>query len=207
MSKEVIIVGAGGHAKVVIATLEAAGFNVAAAFDDNPEKWGSQILGIKVMGPVSRSAEFKNCFAINAIGDNQRRRDVSRQLDLNWLTVCHPSSIVHSSVKIGRGTVVFAGVVIQPDVVIGEHCIINTSASIDHDCQIADFAHIAPGCVLSGGVKVGEGSLLGVGSKAKPFMDIGEWATIGAGSVIVKNIRAGRTALGVPAREIDLSRH
>jgi sugar O-acyltransferase (sialic acid O-acetyltransferase NeuD family) len=134
-----------------------------------------------------------------AIGDNRIRQKLAGEIDMEWLTVVHPQSYVHSSVKLGEGSVVFAGAIIQPGAVIGAHAIINTGATVDHDCMVGDFVHLAPGVRLAGGVEIAEGAFLGIGAVVIPSRRVGEWAVIGAGGVVVKDITGGVTAVGVPA--------
>ena len=95
-----------------------------------------------------------------------------------------------------------AGVIIQPGVKIGRHCIVNTGSCIDHDCIIDDFAHIAPKCGLAGGVSIGEGSFIGIGSSIVPNRAIGKWSIVGAGSVVIKDIPGYSTSYGIPAKPI-----
>jgi sugar O-acyltransferase (sialic acid O-acetyltransferase NeuD family) len=197
----VIVIGAGGHAKVVIATVRAIGGNVRAVYDDQESRWGQTLLGVPVTGPIS-SERIGDSPAVLAIGDNRVRRTLSTQLRAKWITACHPRAVVDSSVTIGSGTVIFAGVVIQPDTAIGAHCIVNTSASIDHDCSVGDYVHVAPGVSLCGGVSVAEGALLGVGAKVAPLVRVGEWSTVGAGAVCVEEVPSGSTVVGVPASPI-----
>ena len=186
----VVVIGAGGHAKVLISTLAACGVPVAAVVDDDDTKWGMDAQGIRV-GRIERELGGRG---IVGIGDNAQRRG------LDWQTVVHPSAYVHPSAKLGRGTVVFAGAVVQPDAVIGDHVIVNTGATIDHDCIVGDYAHLAPGVHLAGSVQVGEGAFLGIGSVVCPGVKIGHWATLGAGGVAICDVAEGVVAVGVPAR-------
>jgi len=202
---EIVIVGAGGHAKVVIATIRAAGGEVVAAYDDDEGRWGSRVLGVTIRGTASE-AELSGVPAVIAIGDNRARQTVADQIPADWMTVLHPSAIVHPSASIGRGTVVFAGTVIQPEAAVGDHVIVNTAASIDHDCNIGDFVHLGPGARLCGGVTVREGALLGVGAKVAPGVSIGPWATVGAGGVCVTDVAESSTVVGVPARPSESHR-
>jgi len=194
----IVVIGAGGHAKVLISTLTARGFSIAAVFDDDDTKWGMDAQGTR----VSRIERERGGRGVIGIGDNAQRRDMARALNLEWQTVVHPSAFVHSSAKLGRGTVVFAGAVVQPDAVIGDHVIVNTGATIDHDCTIGDYAHLAPGVHLSGSVHVDEGAFLGIGSVVIPGVKIGRWSTLGAGAVATRDLADGVTAVGVPAREL-----
>ena len=205
MSRGVVVIGAGGHAKVVLATLEAAGMGIASVLDDNQVLWGSELLGVEIQGPVSRAPELGSR-GILAIGSNRSRERLADELDLRWVTAVHPAATVHSSVEIGAGTVVFAGATIQPDTVVGEHVIVNTGATIDHDCRIGAFSHIAPGVNLAGGVRVGVGTLFGIGSNALPGVEIGDWAVVGASSAVIESVEAEATGLGSPARPRSQSR-
>ena len=198
---KIVVVGAGGHAKVVIATVRAAGGDVIAVYDDDRARWGQQILGVPIKGPVSGD-EIGSTPAIIAIGNNRSREAMTERLQAQWVSVCHPDTTVHRSVSLGPGTVVFAGVVIQPDTTIGAHAILNTSASLDHDCIVADFVHIGPGAHLCGGVTIDEGVLLGVGTSIAPNVEIGSWSTAGAGAVCVVDVPRDTTVVGVPARSV-----
>jgi len=199
----IAVIGAGGHAKVVLATLQARGFGVFAVYDDSPDKWGTEMMGVPVRGPVERIAEDGILRAVLAIGDNATRCRLSVKLrGIEWMTVVHPRAWVHSSVHLGGGTVVFAGAVIQPEARIGDHVIVNTAATIDHECVVGDYAHIAPGAHLAGRVEVGEGTFIGMGCNVIQCLRIGKWSTVGAGAVVTKRIPDHVTAVGVPARVI-----
>lgn len=202
-SPKIALIGAGGHAKVVISTLQAVGRTLITLFDDDKEKWGSELLGIPIVGPVESLIAKEFDLGLITIGSNSRRNDIAGTVSLEWERAVHPAAYVHASVVLGPGTVVFAGATIQPDTVVGNHVIVNTGASLDHDCRIGDFAHIAPGVSLCGAVEVGEGALLGVGSSATPGIEIGSWSTVGAGAVVVEDLPAGSVAAGVPARSIE----
>ena len=192
----IIVIGAGGHAKVLISTLIARGIPIAAVFDDDEMKWGMEAQGTL----VSRMERDRGGRAVIGIGDNAKRMTIAKALQFEWEAVVHPHAYVHPSVKLGRGTVVFAGAVIQPDAVIGDHVIINTGATIDHDCVIGDCAHIAPGVHLAGSVHVGEGAFLGIGSVAIPGVKIGSWSILGAGAVAIRDVPDRAVVVGVPAK-------
>lgn len=192
---KVLVIGAGGHAKEVICTVKACGRGVLAV-DDDPEKWGSDVLGVN----VSAIDERRGNSAIIAIGNNARRKERATGLHFRWETIVHPAAWVAPSAKVGRGSVVFAGAVVQPDVVIGDHVIVNSGATISHDCVIGDFAHIASGAHLAGGVQVGEGAFIGIGSSVIQRVRIGSWTTVGAGAAVIENLPDGVVAVGVPAR-------
>lgn len=196
----VLVVGAGGHGKVVIATLQAAGETVAGCVDDDPETFGHLVLGVPVVGPVETVARHGGGVVL-AIGSNAARARLAAAFpESDWRTVVHPAAQVHASASLGRGTVVFAGAVVQPDVEIGVHAILNTASTVDHDGRIGDYVHLAPGVHLSGGVTIEEGSFVGVGACAIPGTRIGAWGTVGAGAVVVGDLPPNTTSVGVPAR-------
>lgn len=200
-SKNIIVIGAGGHAKVILATLSILNYNIEGVLDDNPKLLGEFVLGYKVIGDISYLKRCKDKQVICALGDNKLRHKIATAFaNLNWISLVHPRAYVHESVALGKGSVVFAGAVVQPDTRVGEHVIINTASSVDHDCEIENFAHIAPGSHLGGGVKVGEGALVGIGSSVKPYSTIGQWSLIGAGSAVVHDIESYTHAKGTPAK-------
>ena len=203
VEKRVYVVGAGGHAKVVISTMRAEGYDVDAVFDDDGHKCGKQLLGVPVVGSITDLQRLGPARAVLAVGSNSARKALAARLDgMDWVRVVHPSATLHPTVRLGPGTVVFAGAIIQPDTIIGAHSIVNTGATIDHDCVIGDYVHVAPGAHLAGGVRLDEGVLLGIGSAVIPGVRIGSWATVGAGGVVVKDLDAGVVAVGAPARVV-----
>ncbi|MFN8220155.1 MAG: acetyltransferase [Fimbriimonadales bacterium] len=197
--REVVVLGAGGHAKVVISALRAAGQVPVGVFDDRRELWGHSVLGVSVLGPVVEAAS-KEHPAIIAIGDNAVRERLADALALEWIAVVHPHAWVDPTAHLGEGTVVFAGAVVQPDVKIGRHAIVNTSASVDHDGQIGEFAQIAPGAHLGGNVVLRQGAFVGLGASVIQGMEIGEWSIVGAGATVVGDVPPRTTVLGTPAR-------
>jgi sugar O-acyltransferase (sialic acid O-acetyltransferase NeuD family) len=116
------------------------------------------------------------------------------------VTVVHPKAYVHDLGRLGPGTVVIAGAVVQPDAQIGAHCIINTGATVDHGCVIGDFCHVAPGCNLSGAVTLAEGVFMGIGSVAIQNARVGAWTMVGAGASVITDLPDHVVAVGVPAR-------
>lgn len=195
-----VVIGAGGHAKVVVDAAQAAGLSVAGVVGQASDP--TQILGIPVVGD-HRDVEADSF--IVAIGDNATREaafDVHREYGLSPVSVIHPSAVLGQGVTIGAGTLIAAGVVINVDARIGENCIINTGCTVDHDCVVGDHAHIGPGAHLCGAVHVGSRSLMGVGSSAAPGARIGDRAVVGAGACVISEVPQSQTWAGVPAREL-----
>ena len=203
MNRGIVVIGGGGHAKVIVSTLIDLDIRIKAIYDDDPAKWGKDICGSKIVGPISELNNSPTEKAIMAIGNNKTRSTlVSRFKRFHWMSLVHPHSYVQNSVSIGEGTVIFAGTVIQSDVVIGKHCIINSGSTVDHDCVIGDYAHIGPGSSLAGGVLVMEGAFLGIGIAAIVGKSVGKWSVVGAGGVITEDIPDYVIALGVPAKVV-----
>jgi acetyltransferase EpsM len=199
--QEVAIIGAGGHAKVVASTLLAAGYRISGFYDDDSEKWGKYIFDVPVVGSIESLKDSKHSRAIIGLGDNKTRKNLATELDLDWVTVVHPFAWVHPEVRLGVGTIVCAGAVVQPGARIGSHVILNTKASVDHDCYVGDYVHIAV-AHLAGGASADDGAFLSLGSVVLPNLHVGAWAHLGAGSIATKNIPPGSTAVGNPARVI-----
>ncbi len=199
---EVYVLGAGGHAKVVVATLLAAGYMVAGLLDDDESTHGAEVLSAPVLGPVGLLHSLGKPQAIIGIGNNRIRNELATRFSglAEWVTVVHPRADVHPDAQLGAGTVVFCGAVVQPGTVIGNHVIVNTGATVDHDCSLADFVHVAPGVHLAGNVRLQEGVFMGIASAAVPGVTVGAWTTVGAGGAVTVDLPAGVTAVGVPAR-------
>jgi len=200
----VFVMGAGGHGKVVVSTLQERGVEVLGIFDDDDDKWGGFLLGVPVLGQLDLAFEYadKGRFIL-AIGDNNHRaRLAERFARLDWATVVHPAAYVHPSARLGAGVVVFAGAIVQPEATVGAHSIVNTGATVDHDCEIGNYVHLAPGVHLAGGVAVGSRAMLGVGASVIPGVRIGEGVVVGAGSVVLRDVSPGEIVAGVPAKPL-----
>jgi sugar O-acyltransferase (sialic acid O-acetyltransferase NeuD family) len=197
---ELIVVGAGGHAKVVVATARAAGWTVTAIADDDRARWGEIFADVLISGPTALALDDPDATCVLAIGHNATRHRLGTGARCRFATVVHPAAVVHDSVVLGPGTVVFAGAVIQPDTRVGAHGIVNTAASIDHDCAIGAAVHVAPGARLAGTVTLGDEVFVGIGAVLIPGVRVGAGTTIGAGAAVVSDLPAGVIAVGVPAR-------
>jgi sugar O-acyltransferase (sialic acid O-acetyltransferase NeuD family) len=198
----ITVIGAGGHAKVVIALCKAAGVAVDRVVDDDLDRDGGELCGVPVCAPVAEHLP-RGGRAVIAVGNNEARLRIAATYDAvvgEWVRLVHPKAFVDASVTLGKGSVVFAGAVVQVDAVVGDHVIVNTAASVDHDAIIGDGAHIGPGVHLAGNVTVGRGAFLGTGTAVIPGRIIGADSTVGAGGVVVTDIAEGVIAVGVPAR-------
>ena len=197
----VYVLGAGGHAKVVISTLRALGMEVAGLYDDDAAKKGAMCAAVPVLGSIGSLNSEMTRECVLAIGDNATRQQLAERMSwVHWLTIVHPKAYVHDSARLGPGTVIMAGVVVQPDAQIGAHCIINTGATVDHGCVVGDFCHVAPGCNLGGTVTLAEGVFMGIGSVAIQSISVGAWTAVGAGAAVVTDLPDRVLAMGVPAR-------
>src|SRR3990167_4624600 len=198
MNKEIIIIGAGGHAKVLIDCIKKSGLPILGATSLTKEQ--KTILGVKILGSdsVILEQDYRQIQLINGIGmlpgkaENVRQEIFERfkQAGFEFLTLIHPSVILAEEVILSEGVQVMAGAVLQPCVKIGENTIINTCASIDHDCMIGKHCHIAPGVTMSGGVIVHDNVHIGVGASVIQGITIGENAVIAAGAVVYKDVAA-----------------
>jgi len=202
--RRLLVIGAGGHARVVIDIARAAGFDPSAALD--PSEVGSVCNGVKVIGGddlAEREYSLGMRSAVVAIGDNRLRMKLGQRLRTIGFALpplIHPSAMLSPSARVGEGSVVMPLAIINASAAIGEMVIINSGAIIEHDCKIGDGAHVAPGCCLGGTVSVGTGTLVGIGSVVRPEAQIGDFAVIGAGSTVIRNIAGHGVATGCPAR-------
>ena len=180
--------GASGHAKVIIDILRANQIEINGLVDDNPNV--QELLGISVLHQSNGLSPF-----IISLGHTQIRKTIAEQLKTSFGKAIHPSAIISPNSLIDEGTVVMQGAIVQSCATIGKHCIINTGASVDHECVIEDYVHISPHATLCGNVHVGEGSWVAAGSVVLPGVKIGKWSVIGAGSVVAKDIPDGVLAV------------
>lgn len=200
-----VIIGCGGHAKVVAAALRDCNKKIYTIFDDDDTKVGNlSFANISIQKTPQINWWHDNLVnTIIAVGSNSSRQKITNKLSgIRWGQVIHPTAVVHESSTIGNGTYVGANAVIQPGAHIGNHSIINTGAIIEHDAVIGDYCHIAPGSIVTGHVRIGIGTLIGAGTIIIPEITIGNWSTIGAGSVVVRNIANFQKAYGNPCREV-----
>ncbi|WP_430535529.1 acetyltransferase [Listeria rocourtiae] len=203
--RNVIIVGDGGHSKVVRECLEQQGVYTITGILDN--KYTSyEEKGGQFHAPFSDFEQFKNeeTLWFIAIGDNKARAEVAAKLgDVSYATIIHPTAIVSKTAMIEPGSIIMPLAVIQPDSVIGSHTIINTGAIIEHDVIISEAAHVSPRATVTGGVKIGARVHVGASAVVNPGLHLGDYSIIGAGAVVVGDTEPGGTYVGVPARKLE----
>ena len=197
---KLVIIGASGHGKVIADIAERVGYTDIVFLDDNPS--AVSCGGYKVAGKCELVSSYKNADFVVAIGNAKIRRRIQSDLmdkGLHIVSLLHPASVVAPGVKIGCGTVVMAGAVINADAEIGSGCIVNTCSSVDHDCRIGDYVHVSVGAHVAGTVTIGSDTWIGAGATVINNVKIIEDCMIGAGAVVVKNIEQKGTYVGVPA--------
>lgn len=200
MRNRLVIVGAGGHGKVIADNAIKNGYTNINFADDNAV---GDCMGFPIIGTAAEIEALndgRTDFVIG-IGNNKIRKMIAERYNVNWATIIHPSAQIAVNVSVGKGTVVMAGAVVNACAVIGNHCIINTGAVIEHDNVIEDYVHISPKAALGGTVNIGEQTHIGIGATVKNNVEICRECTIGAGAVVVKNIDEEGIYVGVPARK------
>lgn len=208
--QNLLIVGAGGHGKVVAETAAASGQWQRIAFLDNQVPPQHHVVGFPVLGndghAASLLADYPNL--VVAIGDQARRLTLSVQFEAQGFVlanVIHPTAVVSPSSQIGPGTVVFANVVVNASAQIGKACILNTASVIEHDNRLGDGVHISPNATLAGTVSVGTRSWIGASATVLPGVQIGAQCIVGAGAVVCHSVPDNQTVVGVPAHSIGVS--
>lgn len=207
----VILIGASGHAKVIIDIIERAGQYHICGLIDRAKAIGDELMGYPIIGQEEEFPELlqrhQARYALVAIGDNWTRAQVVQRLrqrvpGLHFATAIHPAALIGRNVTIGEGTVAMGGVVINSDARIGSFGIINTNSSVGHDCLIGDYVSLLPGTTVGGGVRIGDHTAVCLGSRIIHQVTIGSYTVIGAGSTVLKDIPDHVLAFGSPARVI-----
>lgn len=208
-----VILGAGGHARVLIEALRAQGEEgPIAALDIDQEIWGATILGVPVLGGDHLLPELKAAGAgrfavgLGAVKNNMPRRGLFLQalaLGLEPVTVIHPAAWVSPSAELAPGCQIMAGAIVHASARLGSNVVVNTRAVVEHDCIVGEHAHVASGAVVCSGCKLGEGVHIGAGAVVRQVLSIGNWAVVGAGAAVVKDVSDETVVVGVPARPVQ----
>lgn len=199
------VFGAGGHGKVVAEAARAGRtYRLRGFIDDDPARWRQEWDGLPVVGGREVLATLPRAAEIAlGVGENRARAELAQAVTdagRRLATVVHPTAVLAHGVRLGSGTYVAPLAVLHNDAQVGRACIINTAAVVEHDCRLSPWVHVSPRAVLGGGVRIGEGAQVGLGAVILPGLTLGPWSTLGAGTVMVRPLPAGVTAVGVPAR-------
>lgn len=203
MSKQIVIIGAGGHGKVVADIARKNGYDDIVFLDDNNAL--AECEGYPVCGTGREFDKFPGRDFVVAIGNSHIRQALQKEIagkGMRFATLVHPNAVVSESAQLGEGSVVMAGAVINPNAKIGKGCIVNTCASVDHDCCIGAYTHISVGAHIAGTVTIGIHCFVGAGAVVSNNIQIAEETILGAGAVVVKSIDQSGVYVGVPAKKI-----
>ena len=206
---ECVIIGAGGHGRVVLDIMQHEGRHEVVGFlDSNPDLHGRLMDGVEVLGPIQRLAGLKEqgvLGAIVAVGHNGTRRSFGEQvqrLGHELVSAIHPSANIANNVSMGRGVVVAAGALVCAHCQIGDGVILNTGCLVDHETMIGTACHLCPGVKIAGRVTIESGAFVGIGATVIQHVRVGHDSVIGAGAVVLKDVPPMSTVVGLPAREI-----
>ena len=201
-SKEIVIIGAGGHGRVIADIIALSGDHVLGFLDD---KDPNDFSDITILGNLSDIDRYKQeASFIVGIGNNKIRKQIMDSLDVDWYTAIHPSAVIASDVEIDEGSAVMANVVINTGSKIGRGVIINTAATVDHDCTISDYVHISPGVHLGGTVCIGAETWIGIGAVVSNNVSICGNCIIGAGSLVLKDVFQSGSHFGHPVQHSNI---
>lgn len=209
--KKVVLIGGGGHCKVIVDAILASGEIEIAAIVDVPEKIGQSVCGIKITGcdadleKILSSGINYAFVSVGSVTATAHRVVIYNKLvglGFKMLNVIHPLSAVSPFAFLGAGNYIGPKTVVNAGATIGNNCIINSGAIVEHDCLIGDNVHISPGAVLGGGARIGQKTHFGIGAVAAQGITIGENSLIGAGSVVVKDIESDVVAFGNPCKKV-----
>lgn len=212
MSKELLLIGGGGHCKSVLHCFQRRDIAIAGIIEKRGGIIGKSILGVHVIGvdddlPTFDISRYVALITLGSIKSNEIRKRLYEMvvgLGFEMVSLISDRAMMSDKVAIGNGTVVLDGVIINGGSTIGENCIINTGSVIEHDCQLGNHVHVATGVVMSGGVCIDELAFIGIGAVLKQGVKVGRGAVIGAGSVVLEDVPSNTVVAGVPAKNIKL---
>jgi sugar O-acyltransferase (sialic acid O-acetyltransferase NeuD family) len=211
--KPVIILGAGGHASVLIDALQQLGVEIMGITDPDKTVWGQTLMDVEVLGPDEKLLDIhpERILLVNALGSTSNT-NARRTLFETWhgkgysfASVVHPKAVVARSVSLAEGVQVLAGAIINPLTTVGINTIVNTGAIVEHDCTIGDHVHLAPGVRVAGNVTLGHSTHVGIGSTLIQGLGIGDNCLIAAGAVVIRSVPDNSVVMGVPGKIINVS--
>lgn len=209
MKEAIVLVGAGGHCKIIIESLDKKKYDIAGILDNFAEK-GSYICQVPVIGGDEDAPALLERGVLNAavavVGNLKIRRkllDQYRAMGFRFPAIIHPSCRLSESAQIGQGAALLANSCINAEARIGDFATVNTGAIVEHEVSVGENSHIAPGAILLGGCKIGRETMVGAGSTILQQKAVGDHCMVGAGSLVLKDVEDGKTVFGNPAKEKD----
>ncbi len=204
-----LILGAGGHARVLIDALQLTNTKILGALEPDASLWGKSILGVPILGGDDKILSFSpdEVLLVNALGSvsstkvRQKLFEIWSSRAYHFASVIHPTAVISRHVTLAQGVQVMANAVIQAGVTVAENTVINTAAVVEHDCELGAHVHIAPKACLAGGVTVGQGSHVGLGATVLQTLSLGDDCLIAAGAVVVNSVQRKGKVKGVPAKD------
>jgi len=206
--KDLVIFGAGSVGRLVYNIIDdinqdTPDWHVLGFLDSDQQKHGTEINGVPVLGGIQWLEEHCPLWAIVAVSQPTARRElatsINRRAHIRFATLVHPLAWLARRVQIGDGTLIYPGVLVDPDVQIGSHVILNKHCTIGHDTTIGDYTTVAPGVNIGGAVRIGPGCNLGINCATIQGISIGDWSIVGGGALVIHDLPANVTAVGVPA--------